>query len=1027
VLSITKIHAAQGRKSAKGYGAYLDTQTDDHTNAFEEYARAKGLGGPSPFWVGKAAIDLGLTGTAEPNAVDALCQGYDPSTGKPLVKGAGTAHVVGVDMTFSAPKDVSIVFAAGTDAQRFAITQAVQESVQAAIGYAESIAVTRHGKGGLVKQLCAGVCASVYTHFASRALDPQLHAHALLFNVARRSGIAKGDPQAWSALEHKAQFENKMATGILFRVELAHKLRTIGYAVEPKDQYFEIAGVTDEHRIAFSQRTTQIQEALKAQSLDPSMLEASQKALIAGATRAAKKEPAYGALMEHFREQAQAHGISLQAAPSGVLHVQDAKAPLPIEQTRNPISPPESFTVDHQELIDELLEGSSVISKSDALRAICGKAMGIWSAKLCLEELERFCASPLLVTLGSTATLTPVFTSKARYAMESDISRFVQEGASDISHRVDEKHVTSAFAQLEHELTQKVGTHVSLHEQCQAALHICAGTGCHAFVEGWAGTGKTTMLKAVASIYKKHGFDLVGTSLSAAAAQNLQQETGIASGTIASLLLSLDSGTVKLTEKSIVLLDEAGMVGSVQFAALQKAVLDAGAKLVAVGDPKQLQPIEAGGIFKALMERHGAAQITKIQRQRTDFEPLLDYLEKRVNSKSQPIEGVDKSTVQALRLLPEEARRQVLDELAKRSPLVEKALFRWTRRFDHQWMRQAVQDLAVGNAKDALNKMDANGCVHLISDAIGSAQQLVADWSSSKAAVPEKAIIAGTRQEVKALNMMARERLISDGLLPKADQSISIGVTLADEVQEERSVCVGERIVFLKNDKTLGVANGQTATVVGLRTDKEDCPVLVVQVDGVAAQGGGKKVVHVPTAQYNHLDHAYCLTNHKSQGRTYEQAFVLVNPLLVDRQWSYVACSRSRFQTSLYVNASALAVLDDTHQKNEDPKPLDKSALLELLAKRMSISHAKGTSLDYEAKKKTGKQIEDTSTSRSTGSGENRTVDIREAVQTLQSKWTDASRVVLQAVTILVKRRPAKPEKSIEASPQKRLDQELTP
>jgi len=154
---------------------------------------------------------------------------------------------------------------------------------------------------------------------------------------------------------------------------------------------------------------------------------------------------------------------------------------------------------------------------------------------------------------------------------------------------------------------------------------------------------------------------------------------------------------------------------------------------------------------------------------------------------------------------------------------------------------------------------------------------------------------------------------------------------------------------------------------------------------------------------------------------------VLVNPLLVDRQWSYVACSRSRFQTSLYVNASALAVLDDTHQKNEDPKPLDKSALLELLAKRMSISHAKGTSLDYEAKKKTGKQIEDTSTSRSTGSGENRTVDIREAVQTLQSKWTDASRVVLQAVTILVKRRPAKPEKSIEASPQKRLDQELTP
>jgi len=301
--------------------------------------------------------------------------------------------------------------------------------------------------------------------------------------VARRAGVAKSDPNAWSALEHKAQFEHKMATGILFRVELAHRLRNLGYAVEPKEQYFEIAGVTDKHRLAFSQRTTQIQEALKAQSLDPSMLDASQKALIAGATRAQKKEPAYGALMEQFREQAQEHGISLKVAPSGLLHLEDANARLPINQTRNAISPPEPFAIDHQGLIDELLEGSSVIAKQDALRAICAKAMGQWSAKQCLEELEHFCASPLLVTLGSTATLTQVFTSKAMFAMESDISRAVEQGASDTKHRIDATHVQSAFFELEVELTKKVGTKVSLQEQCLAAMHICSNTGRHAFVK----------------------------------------------------------------------------------------------------------------------------------------------------------------------------------------------------------------------------------------------------------------------------------------------------------------------------------------------------------------------------------------------------------------------------------------------------------------------------------------------------------------------------------------------------------------
>lgn len=148
MLSITKISAQKGRASSKGYGSYLDAAQEEHANAFEEYARAKELGGPAPFWFGAACAELGVVGQASSEQVDALCEGFDPKTLKPLVKGAGAAHVVGVDMTFSAPKDVSVLFAAASDKQREHISKALQDATRSALEYAQSVAVTRHGKGG---------------------------------------------------------------------------------------------------------------------------------------------------------------------------------------------------------------------------------------------------------------------------------------------------------------------------------------------------------------------------------------------------------------------------------------------------------------------------------------------------------------------------------------------------------------------------------------------------------------------------------------------------------------------------------------------------------------------------------------------------------------------------------------------------------------------------------------------------------------------------------------------------------------
>lgn len=261
MLSITKINAASNQASGvaarKGYLHYLGGPTTRQKGDLDDYARAKdGLEGPVPFWACKGSALLGLDDIAEAEQVERLAKGFHPITGEPLVKGAGDGHVMGLDMTFSAPKDFSAVFAGAERPMQEALIECLQQSAKTALGYAEAAAVTRNGHGGCIKQAAVAAC---YTHFSSRAItDPQLHVHAFMFNVGKRR-----DSNEWSALEHRPQFERKMATGILFRVELASRLKGLGFHVEPAGPYFTIRGIDESQREALSTRSRQIADYMR--------------------------------------------------------------------------------------------------------------------------------------------------------------------------------------------------------------------------------------------------------------------------------------------------------------------------------------------------------------------------------------------------------------------------------------------------------------------------------------------------------------------------------------------------------------------------------------------------------------------------------------------------------------------------------------------------------------------------------------------------------------------------------------------
>lgn len=900
-----------------GYLHYLGEPTRRQRTDFDDYARREAVEGPPPFWACRGAALLGLDDIAEAEHVERLARGFHPVTGEPLVKGAGDGHVMGLDMTFSAPKDFSAVFAGADQATRDGLIEALRLAAKTALDYAQDAALTRHGHAGRIKQKAEAAVAACYTHFASRALDPQLHVHAFLFNVGKRQGVDE-----WSALEHRPQFERKMATGILFRVELAHRLRAMGFDIEASGPYFAIRGITEEQREALSTRSKQIAEHMQRAGFDAGD-DAAGREIAALNSRAVKSEPPLHELLELFEFQAAQLGIT----PQSVWGMRGGAAAIP-----------EPLTIDHAAILTELMESQSCATSQEALCLICEKAMGRLSAAECLAELDRFLSFDQVVHLGRSELLTQVFTSKATLELEAKVSRRVAQGAADRGHRLDPGAIEARFAALERELSDKLGVPVSLAQQRDAALHVGSRTGRHAFVEGWAGTGKTTMLRALGQAYKESGFAVLGCCQSAAASQNLARETGIPSRTIASLLLSLREGRAKLSAKSIVVLDEAGMVGSAEFAALQEEARKAGAKLVCVGDPKQLQPIGAGGIFASLMREHGKAEISAIQRQRTDFEPLLAWLETRAAKRDG---GLTMEQARALRQVPEEARMQAMEAVCAKDPKLARAFARWRSRFDHEWMREVVEQFAKGEAKDALRSLDARGRLQFLSGLELAMEALVDAWERDRTPLASKAIVAGTRGEVARLNELARSRLAAAGIVQDG-LGAEIEIVDRDENRETKRFAPGDRVVFTQNERPLGVVNGAVGTVRSIA--REGCELrLLVELDDENERG--EREVQIP-ASFGRFDLAYCLTNHKAQGRTFDAAYVLANPAMSDRQWTYVAASRSRFATTMFVNALALGLVDPESHQQRGPKKRRADAI-EALAKRMSRSRAKGTTLDH--------------------------------------------------------------------------------
>lgn len=375
-------------------------------------------------------------------------------------------------------------------------------------------------------------------------------------------------------------------------------------------------------------------------------------------------------------------------------------------------------------------------------------------------------------------------------------------------------------------------------EQAGAARAIVQG-GDVTCLLGYAGTGKSTMLAEARRAWEAQGYRVRGAALSGIAAENLEQGSGIEGRTLASWAHAWTRDRDLLTENDVLVIDEAGMIGSRQLGATLALARASGAKVVLVGDPEQLQAIEAGAAFRAIAERTGAAELTEVRRQAV------------------------------------------------------------------AWQRAATRELATGETTIAIDRYTAAGSVHAVDTSVQAKAELVAAWSAGEGG--SRIMLAHTRRDVQDLNEAARAELRNQGRLGEE--------AYLETSRGRRAFAAGDRVMFLRNDRGLGVKNGTIGTLRG-----RDGKGLIVESDD------GRRIV-VDPAEYRDFDYGYAATVHKAQGVTVDRAYVLATPGY-DRHLTYVALSRHRHAVQLIYSKSDFASGND-------------------LANILSRARPKDTSLDY--------------------------------------------------------------------------------
>ncbi|MGH3372522.1 MAG: MobF family relaxase, partial [Nocardioidaceae bacterium] len=727
---------------------------DDHPGQALAYYASRG---ETPLqWVGIGAERFGLAGAvtdAQYSAVFGPGGACDPTTGERLV----TTRRPGIDLVISAHKSVAELGVIGRAEDMHAILDAERD---ATMGYLDEMVRAMGGRRGRARVATAteGVIYAHTRHATSRVGDPCPHDHVLVANVVDMRDARGG----FKALDTVQVRDHLHAATMVGRMASARKALELGFAIEPDHGasgrlgHWRIAGIPAEVEALHSKRSEEIHAYLAQRGFTGWRA----RQVAARKTREVKRHTPVTELLPVWRAELATLGWSPERLATAVTEAGDRQV-IPGDLTVAELDEVVTTVLDR----DGPLARAKVFQRRDVVVAVTpllfGRPPSSWR-----KVVDEVLASPEAIPL------TPIADARGRawslasvIATEQAIAETVARGtAAQELDMLPPGLVTGAVTATE----TRLGHHLT-DGQRRMVTGICRSGEGVSLVLGVAGAGKTTALHCVADAYRVAGYEIIGTATSGQAARTLGREAGLdRARTLASLCWRLDHGQLELHDRTIVMLDEAGMTDDPDLLRLLVAGEIARAKVILVGDDHQLSAIGPGGALGALLDRH-------------------------------------------------EGYAYVLDENLRQHDPTERA---------------ALAELRAGNVGRAVDWYVGHDRIHASPDRDEAIAAMVDAWASDALAGRDAAMYAWQRRNVDALNQLGRQRWADEGRLTGPELVAPGGrryqtgdwiVTLSpgrDTVTSERGTVVDVR----PDDEALiaRMDDGRFVRLAGAEIDRKD-------------------------------------------------------------------------------------------------------------------------------------------------------------------------------------------------------------
>jgi conjugative relaxase-like TrwC/TraI family protein len=548
-------------------------------------------------WYGAGARSLGLQGEASVAGFQAMFEGRDPTTGELLGRPHGRTAVPAFDVVLRPTKSVSILYGLGDPAAGRAVLAAHHVGVREAVGYLDEHLGARRGHGGVQHVSGQGLLAVGFDHRTSREGDSLLHTHLVIANRVQ------GPDGRWTAVDGRDLYRHRLAADAIYRASYQRELvRTLGVEWTAADTHGnrELQGVPKELVRLFSKRTDQIDQAVQELAADGRERTPRLVKWAVHATRKPKAHETPDTLYGRWRTEAAERGVDADAL---VRQVTDRT------QDRTVSEWTVAAMFDRLASPDGLTAQASSFARQDIIAALGGELAG--ATRVELEELaDRFLADRTVAVVAERALEERRWSTPELLAVEQRLVATATDRIGEQTAVVSYDAVRAALA-----------AHPTAGADQQAMLRdLCQGGAGVAVVVGRAGTGKTFALGAARHAWQLDGYRPLATAPTGIATVSLEAEGFEEVATCDRLLADLDRGREQLDSRTVLVVDEAGMLGSRKLARLLDHASQAQAKVVLVGDDRQLAAIDAGGGFRALRLRLGASELTENRRQHQAWE-----------------------------------------------------------------------------------------------------------------------------------------------------------------------------------------------------------------------------------------------------------------------------------------------------------------------------------------------------------------------------------------------------------------------